>query len=241
MVPTIKVEETSEDNVGTLDCYKKDKTKILATSPISPNPSKTLRRKLVVIGDGACGKTSLLLAYKDKTFNADYVPTVFETSITSVPVEDRLVELALWDTAGQEDYDRLRPLSYPDTDVLLLCFAIDKPDSKDNISKKWIHELKQYAPMVPIILVGCKADLRHDASVKRSLTSIEDGVNLAENIGAVSYIECSALTRYNVDDVFAQAARVSLTCRDRRRKNSSRSSITNSNLKSGKKNRCSCM
>lgn len=64
------------------------------------------------------------------------------------------VELALWDTAGQEDYDRLRPLSYPDTDVILMCFSIDSPDSLENIPEKWTPEVKHFCPNVPIILVG---------------------------------------------------------------------------------------
>ena len=66
------------------------------------------------------------------------------------------VELALWDTAGQEDYDRLRPLSYPDTDVILMCFSIDSPDSLENIPEKWTPEVKHFCPNVPIILVGNK-------------------------------------------------------------------------------------
>lgn len=49
--------------------------------------------------------------------------------------------MALWDTAGQEDYDRLRPLSYPDTDVILMCFSIDSPDSLENIPEKWNPEV----------------------------------------------------------------------------------------------------
>ncbi len=65
-----------------------------------------------------------------------YVPTVFENYVADVEVDGRHVELALWDTAGQEDYDRLRPLSYPDSHVILICFAVDSPDSLDNVQEK---------------------------------------------------------------------------------------------------------
>ena len=80
------------------------------------------------------------------------------------------MELALWDTAGQEDYDRLRPLSYPDTDVILMCFSVDSPDSLENIPEKWTPEVKHFCPNVPIILVGNKKDLRNDpATIKGML------------------------------------------------------------------------
>jgi len=65
-----------------------------------------------------------------------YVPTVFENYVADIEVDGKRVELALWDTAGQEDYDRLRPLSYPDTNVVLMCFSVDQPDSLENISEK---------------------------------------------------------------------------------------------------------
>ena len=66
------------------------------------------------------------------------------------------VELVLWDTAGQEDYDRLRPLSYPDTDVIVMCFSIDAPDTLENIPEKWTPEIKHFCPTAPIVLVGNK-------------------------------------------------------------------------------------
>ena len=62
----------------------------------------------------------------------------------------------LWDTAGQEDYDRLRPLSYPDTDVIVMCFSIDAPDTLENIPEKWTPEIKHFCPTAPIVLVGNK-------------------------------------------------------------------------------------
>ncbi|XP_042262028.1 rho-related GTP-binding protein RhoA-C-like [Thunnus maccoyii] len=83
------------------------------------------------------------------------------------------VELALWDTAGQEDYDRLRPLSYPDTDVILMCFSIDSPDSLENIPEKWTPEVKHFCPNVPIILVGNKKDLRNDEHTRRELAKMK--------------------------------------------------------------------
>lgn len=84
------------------------------------------------------------------------------------------VELALWDTAGQEDYDRLRPLSYPDTDVILMCFSVDSPDSLENIPEKWTPEVKHFCPNVPIILVGNKKDLRNDPNTMRVSTREKD-------------------------------------------------------------------
>ena len=65
-----------------------------------------------------------------------YVPTVFENYVADLEVDGRHVELSLWDTAGQEEYDRLRPLSYPDSHVVLICFAIDAPDTLDNVREK---------------------------------------------------------------------------------------------------------
>jgi small GTP-binding protein len=65
-----------------------------------------------------------------------WVPTVFESWVADGEVDDKRVELALWDTAGQEEYDQLRPLSYPGTDVLLICFAVDRHESFHNIQEK---------------------------------------------------------------------------------------------------------
>lgn len=70
------------------------------------------------------------------SYSQVYVPTVFENYVADVEVDGKHVELALWDTAGQEDYDRLRPLSYPDSHVILICFAVDSPDSLDNVQEK---------------------------------------------------------------------------------------------------------
>jgi small GTP-binding protein len=121
-----------------------------------------MRKKLVVVGDGACGKTCLLIVFSKDEFPEVYVPTVFENYVADIEIDGKQIELALWDTAGQEDYDRLRPLSYPDTNVLLICFSIDSPDSLENVPEKWVPEVRHFCPNVPFVLVGCKMDLRND-------------------------------------------------------------------------------
>lgn len=176
-----------------------------------------VRKKLVVVGDGACGKTCLLIVFSKDEFHEGYVPTVFETYVADIEVDNKQVQLALWDTAGQEDYDRLRPLSYPDTDVILMCFSVDSPDSLENIPEKWVPEVKHFCPNVPIILVGNKKDLRNDESVKYELSRLklepvkpEEGRAMAARIGAYDYLECSAKTKDGIWEVFEAATRAAL-------------------------------
>ncbi len=119
--------------------------------------------------------------------------------------------------AGQEDYDRLRPLSYPDTDVILMCFSIDSPDSLENIPEKWNPEVKHFCPNVPVVLIGNKKDLRNDEATKKELMKMrqepvrpEQGRAMADKIGAYSYLECSAKTKEGVRAVFETATRGAL-------------------------------
>jgi Ras family protein A len=135
------------------------------------------------------------------------------------------VELALWDTAGQEDYDRLRPLSYPDTDVILMCFSIDSPDSLENIPEKWTPEVKHFCPNVPIILVGNKKDLRNDLNTIRELAKMkqepvraEDGRAMKDRIGAYAYLECSAKTKEGVREVFETATKAALQMKKKKKR-----------------------
>ncbi|KAI0955144.1 hypothetical protein AcW1_006812 [Taiwanofungus camphoratus] len=109
---------------------------------------RPVQRKIVVCGDGACGKTSLLNVFTRGWFSAVYEPTVFENYVHDLYVDDQLVELSLWDTAGQEEFDRLRSLSYAETHVVMLCFSVDNPTSLENIEAKWIDEVLEYCPGV---------------------------------------------------------------------------------------------
>lgn len=171
--------------------------------------------KCVTVGDGAVGKTCMLISYTSNTFPTDYVPTVFDNFSANVVVDGQTVNLGLWDTAGQEDYNRLRPLSYRGADVFLLAFSLISKASYENVSKKWIPELRHYAATVPIVLVGTKLDLRDDSQFFRehpdaTPISTAQGEELKKVIGAAAYIECSSKTQQNVKLVFDTAIKVVL-------------------------------
>lgn len=173
--------------------------------------------KCVVVGDGAVGKTCLLISYTTNAFPGEYIPTVFDNYSANVMVDGKAINLGLWDTAGQEDYDRLRPLSYPQTDVFLIAFSIVNPASYENVKQKWHPEIKHHCPNVPIVLCGTKLDLRDDkatidrlAEKRMAPINHEQGQQMAKDVGAVKYIECSALTQKGLKDLFDEACRAVL-------------------------------
>lgn len=194
--------------------------------------------KCVVVGDGAVGKSCLLISYTTNAFPGEYIPTVFDNFSANVMMDGKPIQLGLWDTAGQEDYDRLRPLSYPQTDVFLVCFSICSPNSFSNIKSKWMAEIQHHAPGVPIVLVGTKSDLREDATIKTklearglSMVTREQAVTLAKEIGAVCYMENSALSQQGVKATFEKAVQAAMN-KPRARKKKSGSIFGRSKRKS---------
>jgi len=174
--------------------------------------------KCVVVGDGAVGKTCLLISYTTNAFPGEYIPTVFDNYSANVMVDGKPIQLGLWDTAGQEDYDRLRPLSYPQTDIFLVCFSVISRSSYDNVKTKWVPEIKHHVPDAPFMLVGTKMDLRDDPEVLKkigSALSTDDGVRLAAELGARKYVECSALTQEGLKAVFDEAIRAAMAPKEK--------------------------
>jgi small GTP-binding protein len=174
--------------------------------------------KCVVVGDGAVGKTCLLLSYTTNAFPGEYIPTVFDNYSANVMVEDQQINLQLWDTAGQEDYKKLRPLSYPQTDVFVICFSLVSPTSLENVQTMWVPEVKEHCPTTPYILVGMKSDLRDsfaqhaDEYKSKGMEPIpaSKGEEMKKAIGAQTYLECSARMQYNLKEVFEAAIKVVL-------------------------------
>ncbi|XP_074812739.1 rho-related GTP-binding protein RhoD [Natator depressus] len=174
--------------------------------------------KAVIVGDGGCGKTSLLMVFAKGDFPRVYVPTVFEKYSASFQIDLHRLATNLWDTAGQEDYNRLRPLSYTGAHVILMCFDVTTPNSFDNILTKWYPEVNHFCKGIPIVLVGCKTDLRKDKVLLRQLhedqlepITYHKAEAMAREVHAVTYLECSAKYQENITDIFMEASSAALS------------------------------
>ncbi|ODQ79561.1 hypothetical protein BABINDRAFT_161946 [Babjeviella inositovora NRRL Y-12698] len=175
--------------------------------------------KCVVVGDGGVGKTCLLISYTQNSFPHDYIPTVFDHYSANVMIDGEAVKLGLWDTAGQSEYDRLRPLSYPQTEIFLLCFSVMDPKSYEDIKLKWYPEILHHSPKdILTLLVGTKIDLREDPHHLDELTekglhpiSHLQGSKMAKELSCVDYMECSAATQTGVKEIFDIAIRAVIT------------------------------
>jgi len=175
--------------------------------------------KMMVIGDGSVGKTCMLISYTTNSFPGEYVPTVFDNYTANAIVEGVPINLGLWDTAGSDEYNTLRPLSYPGTDVFIICFSLATPSSYDNVKDKWHPEVRNFKSDTPVILVGTKLDTRDNADTIAALKennlepiSTEKGEKLAKDIGAYKYLECSALTQKGLPNVFEEAVKAVFDC-----------------------------
>jgi len=200
------------------------------SSNASHNSSKI---KCVFLGDGAVGKTSLIVSYTTNGYPSEYIPTAIDTYDVVVHVDGDPVTFEMCDTPGQDDFDTLRPLVYPDTDVFLICFSVVSPSSFLNIREKWIPEIKKSrekgkkkaSKNVPIILVGTQSDLRNDVNTRVELAKYKEqpvteieAKKLAKDLGCVNFIETSALTQHNLKEVFDEAIMISLQGRQIREK-----------------------
>ncbi|QLQ78574.1 hypothetical protein HG537_0A08210 [Torulaspora globosa] len=166
--------------------------------------------KIVVVGDRGVGKTCLLISYVQREFPTGYVPTVFENYVTKVEgPRKKVIELALWDTAGQEEYNRLRPLSYSEVDMLLVCYSVGSRASLQNVEDLWMPEVKHFCPSAPIMLVGLKSDLYGQMGFSEVVDS-QKAELVARKLGAFSHMQCSAKSRNEVDEVFNEVLNTAL-------------------------------
>ncbi|CAG8713484.1 5275_t:CDS:2, partial [Dentiscutata erythropus] len=168
--------------------------------------------KCVVVGDYDVGKKELLISYTTNEFPSEYIPTVFDNYAVTVMIGDDPYTLGLYDTTGQEDYDRLRPLAYPQTDVFLFCFSVTSPASFENVEERWFPEVYNYCSGIPCLIVGTRIELRDDPLVIEKLSrqgmkpvTPEQGEKLVQKLGAIKYVECSAFTQKGMKNVFDEA------------------------------------
>jgi Ras-related C3 botulinum toxin substrate 1 len=172
--------------------------------------------KCVAVGDGSVGKTSLLISYSTNSFPTTYTPTVFDNYNALTMFNNKPYNLGLWDTAGQDSMNHMRPLSYPQTVISKYSLTILIPILFK--MSKWWPEIHAFDSKAKIILVGLKLDLRDDVETIRKLQkeaktpiTTKECEQLSEEIGAIKYWECSALTQKNVKPLFDETVRIALT------------------------------
>lgn len=172
--------------------------------------------KIFLLGDEAVGKTCLLIKFTTGSFPDQYMPVVVDNYMQSMTVDDIQVDLVIGDSRGGDEYDRRRYLSSPYTDLFILAFSIASPPSFDSIKTKWLPEMKEHSPNTPFVLVGTKTDLRFDYPTLDALEPIYGhgpldkscGEELATEIGAVEYLETSAVRGEGVNELFEEVVKI---------------------------------
>ncbi|XP_039436632.1 uncharacterized protein LOC120418347 isoform X1 [Culex pipiens pallens] len=199
---------------------KKNKEK---QEQLTPSKDVAPNVKCVLVGDGAVGKTNLIVSYIQDRFIPEYVPTAFDKYNVDVSVDGRPICVTLCDTAGQDALDPLRQLCYPDSDVFLLCFSVVQPESFRSVAAKWEPEIAKLR-RAALLLVGTQSDLRTDRATVLKLQNegekpvpVSAAWDFARKIGA-KYIETSSHKKERIKEVFDTAIWDVLQAREFNRK-----------------------
>lgn len=171
------------------------------------NDVEEMSVKCVLVGDSAVGKTALLVRFTSETFPDTYKPTVFENTGVEVYMDGVQISLGLWDTAGNDNFKSIRPRSYQQADVVLICYSVANPNSLASVQHKWIAEVRENLPKVPVLLVATQTDQREMGMHRGSCISAAEGRRVAHEVHAKGYLECSSLSNRGVQQVFEYAVR----------------------------------
>lgn len=173
--------------------------------------------KVTLVGDSGVGKTNLMDVFHGEDYKEEITDPVPHNRSNTITIQNKEYNLAVYDTRGSSDFDKLRPLAYPNTDTFIICFSIVSPRSFANIKTKWIPEITKYCPGTPFIIIGTKSDLRNDAETlqqlqanNESVVTQQQGENLVAEQCTIAdintfYWECSSMAGEGIEHPFHQA------------------------------------
>jgi len=170
---------------------------------------------MVLLGDAEVGKSSLVVTFTTRSFPKPNQPAKngkagpFADYYSTMTLDDKDFELSVWDTNASAEYEHIRPLNFAKTDIFLLCFSVVEGVTLENIAK-WSREIRNNFPAgkePPKLLVGLKTDLRYEPMLydKQKRATREQALQVAKEIGASDYVECSARCGDGVEEVFLAA------------------------------------
>ncbi len=159
--------------------------------------------KIIIVGDSGVGKSCLTMRGTKNNYEDFYTPTVgFEFFIFNIRIKDKNIKLQIWDTCGQEAYKSLISSFYRNSSLAVIAYAINNQNSFKNI-EAWLNEIKTQAnPETKIFLIATKVDLESEREIPT-----ETAKNFSKDHGFNYFIETSAKTGFNAQNVFIQAAK----------------------------------